>query len=388
MFPGIVNARSAHFLSEHYDSISKSQGPFRILLNIIIFAVFQLWLPFRARKVARRWGKDGEWIASTLKICRSRFVDPNDIALFRIKHAEEMDYYMRRFEHIPIGRTIADAKTDHSSLLTDKLHFYNMCRSANIPHPHVIAYDKDNCLEIRRLPQEGERLFVKPALGSGGRGAMELNVPFGVDTENWLSELVQKLRKSVRGWNHDCWIIQQRHLPHPLLKDLCGQVLPTARLITILNESGAPEIVSSVLRFPASFNVIVDNIGLGGLSAPIDLQTGKLGPGCNGMGPGEFDFHPVSGAKIAHRFLPFWSDCCDIVTTLHSTHFEDHTMVGWDIGIAQEGPIVLEANARPSIILAQRAPRKPVGLTRMGQLIHFHLIKKTNQKPTRRRLLI
>lgn len=388
LFPGIIRPQCAHFLRPHYERRAREQGIARILLNAVIFVVFQFWLSLRVRSVARKWGKDSKWIRNSLEICRARFVDPNDIALFRIENPDELDHYMRRFEHIAIGRTIAHAQTDHSKWMTDKLHFYQLCASAGISHPTIHAYDAESRLTIRHLPRGGDRLFIKPACGSGGRGAMELDVPAGADVESWLHQSASHLRKQIKGWDKDSWIFQRRVLPHRNLADLCGQVLPTARFITIQNEQGYPEIVSTVLRFPAHFGTIVDNIGLGGLSAPIALQCGTLGAACVGMRPGECDRHPESGAEIAGRRLPHWPESCDIVLQLHSSHFADHVMVGWDVGISDEGPVMLEANARPSIILAQRAPRMPVGRTRMGELIAYQLDQRAREKSSAKKLLL
>ncbi len=388
LFPGIRQARSATFLQPHYAHRAARQGLPRIAFNALVFVAFQTWLPFRTRAVARKWGHDRIWEKRTLQICRSRFVDPNDIALFRIEQAGQLDDYVRRFEHIPLGRAMAHAESDHSALLIDKLHFYQTCNAGNLPHPEVIAYDAAGLLRLDAKPNAGETLFVKPACGSGGRGAIEIELPADGDPVAHLQTIVAGLRQREKGWDKQCWIIQRRLQPHPQLRALCGPVLPTARLITMLDERGRPEIVSTVLRFPARFDAIVDNIGLGGLSAPIDADSGELGAGCAGMRPGEYREHPESGAAIEGCTIPFWPDIRELVERCHANHFSDHVMVGWDVAIADTGPALLEANARPSIILAQRATRKPVGPTRMGQLMAFHLEARRQEGKGRNRIIM
>jgi hypothetical protein len=167
--------------------------------------------------------------------------------------------------------------------------------------------------------------------------------------------------------------VQARLRPEPSLRPLSPNALPTVRLVTLLNESNEPEIVSTVLRMAACADSIIDNIGVGGLNAPVDPASGRLGPGCGGMSPGEFTHHPASGAAIEGRAVPFWDQIMQLALSAHAGHFGDHVMIGWDIGVAEDGPVLLEANPRPSIIMTQRAARMPVGKTRMGSLINHHL---------------
>lgn len=373
LYPGIAGYRAAAFIAPYYESIRVRQGWLACLLNLIVYIGFQLWLPWRARAVAKRWGKDDAWRRRTLAICRERFVDPNDIAMFRIEHAGELDDYMRRFEHIGIGRAIADPRTDHSIYLTDKRAFYANCAERQIPHPHVFATLDAEEIAILSLPEPGEAMLVKPANGSGGRGVRLL------DRQGPGFDCVDGF-KAWLGWIDEFgvgeWIVQRHIVAHPDLHDLALNALPSVRVTTIVNEQGLPEIVTTVLRFPKTSEMVIDNIGKGGLNAPIDLASGRLGPCCAGMEPGEYERHPESGAAIEGRIVPHWGRLKELALSTHTQHFSDHVMIGWDMAVTAEGPLFLEANPRPSIIMAQRAPRLPAGQQRLGVLIGHHLAKR------------
>ena len=75
-----------------------STAPARAALDKGLARGFAAWLPSRTRAVARKYGMDAQWERQALAIARERFVDPNDIALFRIERPEELDHYIRRFE--------------------------------------------------------------------------------------------------------------------------------------------------------------------------------------------------------------------------------------------------------------------------------------------------
>lgn len=380
LYPGISNYRAAHFLQSYYERRKAGIGWAGRALNLIVYLGFQAWIPLRTRRVRRRWGKDRAWARRTAAICRARFVDPNDIALFRIERAAELDQYMRRFEHIGVGRAIAFAETDHGPLLTDKRRFYDLCAARGVPHPRTFAVLGGGEVDIRALPVPGQRLFLKPACGSGGKGARSCT--YAGDALGFR-HFLSTLPESRRG----AWIVQERLEVHPAVRDIALFALPTVRITTMLDEAGSPEIVTTVLRIAASADRIVDNIGLGGLSVPVDPVSGRLGPACGGMAPGEYTHHPLTRAPIEGRVLPNWEATAQLARETHRRHFADHVMIGWDVALSSPQPCLLEANARPSIIMAQRATRTPVGLTRMGALIAHHLDRRRVEERPRRRFL-
>lgn len=369
LYPGIDDYRAAHFLTPYYEHRKAALGWAGRFANLLVYLGFQAWLPWRTRAVARTWGKDRAWARRTLAICRERFADPNDIALFRIERPDELDHFMRRFEHIGVGRAIAFAATDHSRLLTDKRRFYDLCAARGVPHPRVLAVLAEGKAEAHDTPAPGQRLFLKPAKGSGGKAARSLTY---AGDAGGFRHFLAALPESRRG----SWIVQARVEAHPVLRDLAPFALPTVRISTMLDETGAPEIVTTVLRLAASADRVVDNIGLGGLSVPVDPLSGRLGPACGGMAPGEYDRHPLTRAPIEGRVLPEWEAMRRLALDTHRAHFAGHVMIGWDIAVSAPEPCLLEGNPRPSIIMAQRATRQPAGKTRLGALIAYHLDRR------------
>jgi hypothetical protein len=168
-------------------------------------------------------------------------------------------------------------------------------------------------------------------------------------------------------------------MPHPQIASLTSGALPTVRALTCLNAQGAPEVVAAVFRMSFGSSRTVDNIHAGGLACGVDLRTGALGPASN-LGSdarlGWHSAHPTTGAQIEGQRLPQWEGLKALAVKAHKA-FADRVIVGWDIAIDAEAPIVVEGNGSPDMDLMQRFME--LGFChehRFGELLAHHLRKR------------
>lgn len=369
LFPGIVRPTSARFLHHHYVRRATARSLSRASIDAVVGLAFQAWIPFRARAVQRRFGFDNAWRKRVVAISRARFADPNDVALFRIEHADQLDAYIRRFEDAALNKLINPLGWTPVCVLADKELFYRRCAAADLPHPAVVAMSQGVRVEL--LAAAGNApLLAKPARGEGGRGVAFVDLDPAVTASPATFAAWIKQEYGRRGSK---WVIQHRLAAHPALRQIALGALATARITTILNETGAPEVVSAVLRFPSDPRSQVDNMKAGGLLAPIDLATGRLGVACRGYGGGDHAFHPVTQARIADFVLPDWEAAKGLAVRAHRAAFSDYALIGWDIGLTEHGPMLVEGNAKPGVLMPQRAGRQGLGNQRYGVLLAFQL---------------
>ena len=369
LFPGIVRPTSASFLHRHYVRRATARSLPRASIDAVLGFAFHAWIPFRARAVQRRFGFDNAWRKRAVAVSRSRFADPNDVALFRIEHADELDTYIRRFEDAALNKLINPLGWTPACVLADKELFYRRCAAADLPHPAVVAVIRRARVE-RLAAATNVPLLAKPARGEGGRGVAFVDLDPAVtarpaDFVAWI--------KQEYGRRGGKWIIQHRLAAHPALRQLALGALATARITTIRDETGAPEIVSAVLRFPSDPRSQVDNMKAGGLLAPIDLATGRLGIACAGYGGRDHAIHPVTQARIADFVLPDWEAAKALAVRAHRAAFADYALIGWDVGLTEHGPMLIEGNAKPGVLMPQRAGRQGLGSQRYGVLLAFRL---------------
>jgi hypothetical protein len=91
--------------------------------------------------------------------------------------------------------------------------------------------------------------------------------------------------------------------------------------------------------------------------------------------PGWRDVHPVSGVRFKDRILPDWQAVLDLACQAHSA-FPARIMVGWDVAMLKDGPIIIEGNGKPDLDIHQRVERKALGDQRIAELVVFNLQKR------------
>jgi hypothetical protein len=267
-----------------------------------------------------------------------------------------------------------------TSPLDDKEAFARFCAKRQLRTLPVLF--SVHCDEVRRMAGAEYAfkadLFFKPVCGRGGKGAERWDHAghglYRSVSGQLLSapDLIDRLRELSR---FQPYLVQERARNHHALRDLSNDALSTVRILTALDEEERPEIIGAVLKMAVGQNVTTDNVHAGAIAAPIDIEHGRLGQATySGFDPRNawIDRHPESGAVIAGRTLPMWDELRDLALKAHSA-FGDWMIVGWDIAILEDGPILVEGNCGADIDLVQRPLRTAFGSSRLGELIAFHL---------------
>jgi len=368
IFPGGDEPISAPSFAEHYQRRKRSRSRLRAILDRLIARAFLAWLPARTREVAVRHGKDASWQERTLAIAKARFVDPNDIALFRIERADELDFYVRRFEDAGFNKIINPMGWNRECVLVDKAAFYRRCRAHEITHPTVFGTVEAGRLRDFIRP-DGAPLIVKPSHGEGGRGVALLppELSFIADEAEFAREVARFID------TRQVWIVQQALRNHQALSDYAMDALATARLTTMRNEHGHPELVSTVLRVASVRGLVIDNMKAGGLIMPVDFETGRAATACKGYGGRDYEHHPLSGARFSNLVLPDWNDAVALAEDAHARAFAEYALIGWDVAFTPAGPFLVEGNAKPGVLMPQRSGRKGLAGHRYGELLAKNL---------------
>ena len=220
-------------------------------------------------------------------------------------------------------------------------------------------------------------LFVKPNVGRGGKGAERWdyvgpNYRGPAGEEIGRDDLFARLAR--RSLDEEI-IVQPRIVNHAALEPLNNGALSTVRILTCLDESGQPEVVGAAMRMAIDGNHVVDNLHAGGIAAAVDLDSGTLGPASDLGADASFGWverHPGTGAQIIGSQLPMWEDVNGFAVRAHGA-FGDRMVVGWDIAITPDGPVLVEGNGAPDLDIMQRFIRHGLMAARSGRAACHHV---------------
>ena len=295
--------------------------------------------------------------------------------------------YLHRYEMKTVLYTLLYKPDEikQAPLLSDKAKFHCWASQHGIPVPGLLAEIKGGEIVIQErsgVTQFGADCFVKPTVEKGGKNSMLLEcLPgknryqnFVTGNQGSFRELMSPLlNDSLENGTH--YLVQSRLKNHHDLSMLSSQAAATARIISILDEADQPEIVEAHFRIPASEHDHVDNMHAGGLSCVVDIQTGTLGKASDYGLQGSNNFyacHPLTNALIEGTGLPHWVKTLELIRSAHE-RARPIKLVGWDVCITDDGPVIVEANLQPCTDGLQRRHRSPLSGTRFAELVGFHV---------------
>jgi hypothetical protein len=200
------------------------------------------------------------------------------------------------------------------------------------------------------LVEDGGPFVIKPENGGRGEGVQLLEVEGGC-----LVCRRGEVRRPFRRLHRRAALIERRIEQAEFWRNLYPETLNTIRVLTLWpGDADRPFLARAVQRMGVSATVPVDNFTAGGIVAPIDLASGRLGLGFRRSGGAHrFTHHPESGAEIAGRSLPCWNAIQETVLRAASS-LPIFCYVGWDVFVDAAGRVIIgEGNGRMPVDMLQ-----------------------------------
>ena len=200
-----------------------------------------------------------------------------------------------------------------------------------------------------------ERVFFKALGGAEGKNLFSVRrLPSGYRVNGQLMTSAQLARELAEGARP--FVIERGVEQHPAQRALFEDTTNTLRLLTMIDlASGEPFVVGAVQRIGAHSSGPVDNWSQGGLSARVDIDTGRLSRATRLPSRAALDWfarHPDTNAQIEGSQVPHWgATVATVLRAAERASFLEY--VGWDIIIGDDGPVILEANINSGMNVLQ-----------------------------------
>ncbi len=239
---------------------------------------------------------------------------------------------------------------EYYSILEDKYFFSKVLEGNGFRSPkNLYLIDSAGIynLESRKYIDEGEFLqrdldgFCKIVNGYGGSMIYRIQVAEG-------KLLLNKEQKTLLDFQKDIgvekYLVQERIIQHPVMNELNPSCVNTIRILTI-KKGQTIHIFQDYLRIGINNNY-VDNgmygnirigIGEGGRLMDHAISNGLDAPSVT------MDRHPQTNVSFKDFTIPYYQESVSMVKGLHEL-YQQFYMIGWDIGITPDGPIVIEGN--------------------------------------------
>ena len=201
------------------------------------------------------------------------------------------------------------------------------------------------------VPQEGnyqkflefldkhEVFMSKPYDGLGGA---DVKKEYTKDIENKEEYFNNAIKHRI--------FLEEIVIQHSDMNKLCSKSVNTMRIMTF-NNYGTPRILWMGLRVGNGVNAI-DNFHAKGMAVNIDTNTGKLVGNAIDKDLNEYIEHPTTHTKFDGFQIPCFEEAKQMVLEA-SLESDKILVVGWDVAISENGPVIIEGNRRPGFDIVQ-----------------------------------
>lgn len=253
----------------------------------------------------------------------------------------------------------------HLHLTEDKVKFHDFCVENNLPVPETVAsidtrkgsfWKKDEPIATEQDLIEGLAnypfdLICKPTQGAHGSEVTNLGYINGkhilVDRpDTTLNDFLKALFADKKA----AYIIQRKLYCHQDIAEFTGNpILQTLRIETYLDEDNQPQIIDRCIKLPEKGS-IVDNFIYGTSQnriASVDKKGVVIETYANCPEKKivvKLDYLLNAAGEHDQLQLPFWQETEELVLRAQKL-FAPLKTIGWDVGITNDGPILIEGNA-------------------------------------------
>jgi len=250
--------------------------------------------------------------------------------------------YITRTKNNQIVRQLNDPAYYH--LINNKIEFLKLFK--DFIHRDWLYLDECSYEDFVAFCEKHDSMMVKPIDETGGLGVEKLFVKDFASIEALYRYIQEKHVPLVE----EC-IIQ-----HPSLSEMYPYAVNTYRIMSI-RDGDHVDIILAYIRI-GNRGAVVDNHHSGGMSSPVDIESGEILYPALDIDGNLFEEHPMTHMKMVGFKLPYWRQALDMVREAGML-IPQLRYIGWDVAITKDGPLLVEGNHIPGYDIMQLPGQNP-----------------------------
>lgn len=274
-------------------------------------------------------------------------------------HIRASEYFMYRFYEKTDDERAEFLSEGERCLLKNKVNswfqwrvFNDKARTAKVFAPYFrrvwaeFALPDDNA-KFEEFLKEHPSVIVKPMDSCGGKGVRKLIFDENVDLHKTVEELSAfYCSLYIRNSRMAKIVVEDLIVQDERMSRFHPQSVNTLRLITF-------RMKDRTVIFHPFFRIgcgdsIVDNGAAGGIFCVLDPETGVSLSAANEMAQ-FFTEHPDTGVPLIGFKVPMYEEAVELAKKMADV-VPSCPYVGWDLALAKDGWILVEANASPQFL--------------------------------------
>ena len=204
--------------------------------------------------------------------------------------------------------------------------------------------------EFEAFMADKESAFAKPESGDSGRGVEKL---YKKDY-NTLKDMYDYIKSKG-----DC-AIEECIIQHPEMNRLYPHAINCMRVVT--DRVGDEVYVAYVILKCGNGGSVCDNSGQGGLICAVDKETGVVKSiATDDLIAHSYEKHPETGVEFKGFKIPMYDEAIAMCKEA-ALIVPEVRHIGWDVGLSDKGPVLVEGNIWAGTDLVQLYYNTPDGI--------------------------
>lgn len=304
------------------------------------------------------------------------YTDYDVIGFYKLSHKQRVTM-ITRGKNDKIVKKLN--KREYWHLFNNKSEFNEMFAKYIGREWILLNPNEDDLGKFREFVSKFHLFFAKPNDGQCGKGIQKIDIVnidnilkennIKIEQEATTGEYTKEMLISDSGKLYDkkikalydyliqnkLYLIEEPIDQHEDMLRLNSSSVNTIRLVTVMNEKEEVTFMASFVRIGNGVNV-VDNFNSGGMTAKLDIDTGKIIEDAINKEGKIFSEHPLTKTKIEGFQIPCFEEAKQMVIEACKLS-KNVRYIGWDVAITKNGPILVEGNQFPGHDIYQVAEK-------------------------------